>query len=73
MKQIIKFCDKADFYFIIEYMAHHNTNLNEIDDIDLFYQQVAESFQRFEISPQFLQSTSYLQAIKDFLNSDKTP
>lgn len=67
MRHVFKFCNKPDFYFICEYLNHHKIDLNSGDDIDALYEQVTENFKCFEISPQFIQNTSYLQAIKDFL------
>ena len=68
MKNTIKFCDRADFYFIVQYLACHNIDINNCDDIDALYDDVNEAYRLFEVSPQYLQSTSYLQAINDFLS-----
>lgn len=69
MKNTMKFCDLSDFVFIAEYLAHNDIKLNEIDNIDELYQDIKQAFQAFEVSAQFTQSTSYMQAVKDFLNS----
>lgn len=68
MKNIIKFCDRADFYFIVQYLAHHDIDINTCDDVDELYNDVNEAYKLFEVSPQYLQSTSYIQAINDFLS-----
>jgi hypothetical protein len=72
MQNTIKFCSIADFIFIAEYLAYKDIQLNDTDDIDELYQDISQAFQVFEFSPQFTQHTSYLQAVKDFLNSQGT-
>jgi hypothetical protein len=68
---MFKFTDRADFIFIVEWLAHNNININDCDDIDSLYDECLEFLKRFEVSPHYLQSTSYLQAVKDYLNSTK--
>lgn len=67
MKQVFKFTDRADFYFIIEYLAHYDYIVEDCD-IDLLYESIKEEFEQFEVSKYFLQNTSYLQAVKDYFN-----
>lgn len=71
MKNVFNFCSKVDFSFVIEYLAHEDINIHEIDDIDVLYDKVIESFNQFETSPYYLQDTSHLQAVKDFLNDTR--
>ena len=66
---MFKFTDRADFVFIIEWLSHNNIVVDSCDDIDKLYDDCLESYAMFEVSPHFLQSTSYLQAVKDYLNN----
>lgn len=70
MKNVMNFCSECDFVFILEYLAYNEIDINSCDDIDELYREVLKSFQAFEISPEFIQSGSYLQAVKDFLKDN---
>ena len=66
---MMNFCGNIDFQFIIEYLAHNDININDIDNIDLLYENVYNTYLAFECSPYFTQDTSWLQSIKDFFNN----
>ena len=67
MKNIITFCNRADFTFIAEYLSHYDYIIEDCD-IDLLYESIKEDFEMFEASKYFIQNTSYLQAVKDYFN-----
>lgn len=67
MKNTMAFCNRTDFTFIAEYLAHYDYIIEDCD-IDLLYESILEEFKMFETSKYFLQNTSYLQAIKDYFN-----
>ena len=67
MKNIMTFCNRTDFTFIAEYLAHYDYIIED-SDIDLLYESIKEEFEMFEASKYFIQNTSYLQAVKDYFN-----
>lgn len=68
MKNTITFCDRADFYFIVQYLAHRNIDINNCDDVDELYNDISDAYNLFIVSPHYSKSVSYLQAINDFLS-----
>lgn len=61
------FCKHADFTFIVEYLAHYDLILDDCN-IDYLYDDILTEFLSFKNSKFYYQDTSYLQAIKNYLN-----
>lgn len=68
MNNAMTFCDRADFYFIVQYLAYRNIDINNCDDVDEMYNEINNEYNLFTASSHYSKSTSYLQAINDFLS-----
>lgn len=68
MNKVMAFCDRADFYFIVQYLAYRNIDINNCDDVDELYNDINAVYNLFIASSHYSNSTSYLQAINDFLS-----